>query len=591
MRSQQCGFLSARSWHFLTPVIFCALTFGPTTTAMAQNKSPGPQEAFAEKYRLLQEANQAVAGNLQSEAQRIIDQHKIPPERESKMTLNERIRANEAFIDAVGKSYHQEDGGASVTAMRPLENFEIDIPATIAALVQQCKAGDWYVTRDADGNMVEQRIKKDPKGNLVKDSSGQFEIHTLPMGLGLTKDTVSHAQDPCSELGDKLKAPAQTRVLRTQPALTSSSAQPAASQTPPVKEESAASSSDKPLRGQPPPVTAGWSTVRGNDYVTVVSNHSNSAITAYALAITVYAGNTLRHFYDARIVGRPSIKPGAAFVEPRRDIVVGVRVLAAVFADGTFFGDPKHVADLMERRRVKLTALAGAVSILCDAQAKGSDLQIVVGALENRKSQFGSSGTARAAGIQTEAYTAVIEKVKRDSLQGSDAFGNALRFLQTSVAPLLEDPVRDPSGQLYLKETPALLSCAPDSASSATSSPRPAPKPYSAHPMIALRDGFYVRTGLPTDRWPNKPERVLRVSVAGNEIIVVEISRDAPAGAAPKERPIFHGTYISNPFLGDWGGSHVKMPMAILSPERFLFGTEGLPTDNYWNRLSDTAAR
>jgi hypothetical protein len=261
-----------------------------------------------------------------------------------------------------------------------------------------------------------------------------------------------------------------------------------------------------------------------------------------------------------------------------------------MFTDGTSYGDPKDVAELMERRQVKLTALADAASVLCDAQRKGNDMNLVVGVLEKRKSQFSTTGTPGSAEIQTEVYTAAIDEVKKDSLHGSDAIGNGLRFLQSTGAPLLEDPVRDAGGKPYLRENTVQLSCGQEQALSGTRAAQPAPKPYSAHPMVALREGFYVRTGLATDRWPPKQERVFRVFVVGNEINVVEISGSGPAAAAGKETPIFHGAYVSNPFQGDWGSSHGKMPMVILSPERFLFGSEGSSTGD-WNRLSDTAAR
>src|SRR4029077_17850503 len=57
----------------------------------------------------------------------------------------------------------------------------------------------------------------------------------------------------------------------------------------------------------------------GNDYGTGVVNRSQAEMTAYAVAITRYGnGQTVKHFYNRRMVSRPPIKPGAHFREPQK---------------------------------------------------------------------------------------------------------------------------------------------------------------------------------------------------------------------------------------------------------------------------------
>ena len=324
----------------------------------------------------------------------------------------------------------------------------------------------------------------------------------------------------------------------------------------------------------------------GNDYYVKVVNRTSVPMSGYVVGIVMYgSGEKIRHFYDARMVGRPPIKPGAGQQERHGGIVVGATLLGAVFTDGSSFGNANEVRDLMERREVKISTLGKIARELCDARRKGTDLQSVVGRLESERQSALNTGTAMLSSIREEEYRRYIDEVKGVSLRGGDATGQALESIEKEGTALFEDPVKDANGQQYLKETPAVLTCGADLGAG----PAHGPKPYSAHPMITLREGYYVRNGLPTDRWPAKQERVLRVRVSGDDITIVEFLRNVPSGAAQKERVIFHGTYVSNPFEGEWGTSHGKMPMSILSPERFLFGSEGSSTSS-WNRLRDNAA-
>src|SRR5262249_52893085 len=92
---------------------------------------------------------------------------------------------------------------------------------------------------------------------------------------------------------------------------------------------------------QTAPITATFARV-GNNYSLHVTNHSGSALTAYSLLLYTL-NNESRRFYDAKILGSPSIAPGASFAEGLPGTTVGlsrVDLLAAVFADGTSIGDP-----------------------------------------------------------------------------------------------------------------------------------------------------------------------------------------------------------------------------------------------------------
>jgi hypothetical protein len=207
------------------------------------------------------------------------------------------------------------------------------------------------------------------------------------------------------------------------------------------------------------PVTARLIQQGGNDYYSVVSNRSESEMTAYAIVITMYGnGRRVRHYYDVRMLGRPAIKPGASVQEFVQGIALGVRPLVAVFADGTTFGSPTEVADLMNRRNTKLSALSGIASILCDAQRNGLDRQTLIASLENGKSKI-ASGSAMAALIVSSTFNEVINKLRRTSLSSPGPIGELLQEIQISGTAIIEDPIKDPNGNPYINISPAQLSC------------------------------------------------------------------------------------------------------------------------------------
>ena len=198
---------------------------------------------------------------------------------------------------------------------------------------------------------------------------------------------------------------------------------------------------------------------QGNDYYSVVGNHSGSAMTAYAISITMYGSNRkVRHFYDARMVGRPPIKPGAAYQEHIGGIVLDARPLVAVFADGTTFGDPREVADLMNRRNAKLTGFAEIASILCNAERQGLDKQTAIASLESSRSKV-SAGSTMLSNIEDEAFFVALEKLKRPAPSRPISIPEVLSGIPGAAAPLFEDPVKDLSGGPYIKIAAARLSC------------------------------------------------------------------------------------------------------------------------------------
>jgi hypothetical protein len=198
---------------------------------------------------------------------------------------------------------------------------------------------------------------------------------------------------------------------------------------------------------------------QGNDYIATVSNHGGAPMTGYAIALLMYgSGKGTRHFYDVRMLGRPPINPGGSVPERIAGILVDAKPLAAVFADGTTFGDSKDVADLMARRTAKITALAETVSVLCTAQQKGSHKQGAIASLEATTSKV-SEATVMLNSIETAVYTEALDKLKRAAPSKEISIPEILSGLENTGKPLFADPVKDASGALYIKSTPTVLSC------------------------------------------------------------------------------------------------------------------------------------
>lgn len=211
---------------------------------------------------------------------------------------------------------------------------------------------------------------------------------------------------------------------------------------------------------------------QGNGSYVAVTNRSNSPMSAYAVLVVSAGGRKIRHFYDARIRGNPPIRPGASYEEARPGVAVDARLLAAVYTDGTTFGSAKEVADLMERRKAKLAALTRTVSLLCDAQGKGTDLQTIVSSLETLGSEAQREGVPMLSSIRSAAFKGMAEKVQRSGLQ------TAFDSLAASGSALMKDPIAGEGGRLYIDEIPEHLACLAPLPAMA----HPLSKPASAHP-------------------------------------------------------------------------------------------------------------
>lgn len=216
--------------------------------------------------------------------------------------------------------------------------------------------------------------------------------------------------------------------------------------------------------GTQPPVQAPLMTARFvrqiNDYFSIVANRSTVPMTAYIIAVFPLGGSKARrHFYDERMEGGPPIKPGGSFQQLQTGIVVGISPIAAVFADGSTFGDAKQIAAIMMRRAYKLKALTTMASILCDAERRGLDKQVAIASIESSKAHEPNGDTAMDSTILADGYADMLVQLKLQAPSRPVSMEEALRRIQATGTPLLADPVKDPNGAPYLKTDKAALFC------------------------------------------------------------------------------------------------------------------------------------
>ena len=197
----------------------------------------------------------------------------------------------------------------------------------------------------------------------------------------------------------------------------------------------------------------------GNDYGTEVANLAKAPMTAYAIDIVMYGPNVSRHFYDARMVGQPPIKPGGVFEEDRAGIVTGAKALGAVFADGSTYGGEKEVHDIMQRRKWRLAGLKAAEAYLCSAEQKGDTREQVMASVQGQKSKLPNLGSPMANEIQQGVFDDVRQII--GAPRGGHPFGIAetRKKVEDAAALLAADPVKDANGNFYIMPAETQLSC------------------------------------------------------------------------------------------------------------------------------------
>jgi hypothetical protein len=188
-------------------------------------------------------------------------------------------------------------------------------------------------------------------------------------------------------------------------------------------------------------------------------NYYTADLTGYAVYTDRWVGSGVKGtvIEDFRVVGEAPMKPGdrrsvdirspriSADYEPGASYRPGMAI-AAIYSDGTSFGDAKVLAAMSERRRsmiVALTAIGGTLCKLGTLQASVADVDAALAkqrSAEDARSPGGKAGRDAAYDYVTKSLHprgrfTDIQKIKRS--------WDLLDKLRTGLA----EPVKDSSGQ------------------------------------------------------------------------------------------------------------------------------------------------
>jgi hypothetical protein len=201
----------------------------------------------------------------------------------------------------------------------------------------------------------------------------------------------------------------------------------------------------------------------GNRYEIHIQNQADQPATAYAFQMGGLGGGGSTRFVDARVDGGQPLKPhgGAAEYFPDGMPVASGAVTAGVFADGSAFGEPKTRSELMARRITRLRALKAIGAIFCAAERSGQDPSAVVKTLQNQPPYQDPSNIAMLANLYVGTFNGVAERMKKGADGQPMSILHAMQFVMSQGDALGQDPVRDPSGHLYITPDMMPSACKP----------------------------------------------------------------------------------------------------------------------------------
>ena len=198
----------------------------------------------------------------------------------------------------------------------------------------------------------------------------------------------------------------------------------------------------------------------GNNYVSAVTNRTDKVITAYTIFVEMWgAGQTRSHVFDSATLVSGPLKPHATIREGQPGIVVDVKPEAVIFADGTTWGGPKQIEEMMQRRVVRLKTLKAIAASLCDSQKKMLTSAEAAEALGAEEKLAPPEGTDMMNAVQRKAYDSTISYMRVPHKGAKPTITETLKALQVNASALAEDPVKDANGKLYISKADVQLSC------------------------------------------------------------------------------------------------------------------------------------
>jgi hypothetical protein len=202
-------------------------------------------------------------------------------------------------------------------------------------------------------------------------------------------------------------------------------------------------------------------------------NYYTAELTGYAIYSTRGPGSALKGtvIEDFRVVGRPPMKPGERRLMDIRspsipsDYVAGAAyplgmAIAAIYTDGTTFGDSKVLAAMIGKRRGMIAALTAISGTLCKLGTQQASVAEVDAALTRQHAaEDGRSATEKAG--RDAAYDYVSRALHpRGRLTDRQAIKRSWDLLD-QVRTGLADPIKDSSGQATIPAAPTLACTLP----------------------------------------------------------------------------------------------------------------------------------
>jgi len=173
----------------------------------------------------------------------------------------------------------------------------------------------------------------------------------------------------------------------------------------------------------------------------------------YSLPLTAFSVSAPGELFtvDSRTKGVPPIAPGGFWADHTGGAYGGgdnAIAVAALFADGTSFGQPAKVADFIERRRVWIATLDDITNRLAKfntAQPDMAGASAAIGSAATQQVRAAASTDTTVSAATNAAYQFVIECINRKirTLPGT------LQAIEQRRAQILADPIRVADGSSH----------------------------------------------------------------------------------------------------------------------------------------------
>jgi hypothetical protein len=208
------------------------------------------------------------------------------------------------------------------------------------------------------------------------------------------------------------------------------------------------------------PVEVYQTQIHGNDARYGVKNDFTAPLTAYLIRGALGA-NIWNHAEDFRVDQAESVPVGQTRDDPAiwysKSIPTGLKVVAAIFADGTSRGETIWVQTMMNKRKEEIWTYSMLSRKLSSMSDEHQPLSAVIDALKADKATY-VRNAARSKYVNEggdQAYSAVMH-----SLTSSD-ISKTMTLIREATNRLGADAVKDQNGRLYLADATTAAPSAP----------------------------------------------------------------------------------------------------------------------------------